>query len=108
MYGPAKVDYRVEGFLFPSTYEIPVGSTPEEILKRMAGEMNKQLTPEIRAQIEAKHMTIFRIHHLGLFGRKKKHSLMKIVRLLRPYSLNVCKSVCPAILCQHSVYFRLP
>lgn len=58
MYGPAKVDYRVEGFLFPSTYEIPVGSTPEEILKRMAGEMNKQLTPEIRAQIEAKHMTI--------------------------------------------------
>ena len=59
MYGPAQVDYRVEGFLFPSTYEIPVGSTPQEILKRMAGEMNKQLTPAIREQIAAKHMTIF-------------------------------------------------
>lgn len=71
MYGPAKVDYRVEGFLFPSTYEIPVGSTPEEILKRMAGEMNKQLTPEIRAQIEAKHMTIFEFITLASLVEKE-------------------------------------
>ncbi|CCX53350.1 endolytic transglycosylase MltG [Veillonella sp. CAG:933] len=71
MYGPAKVDYRVEGFLFPSTYEIPVGNTPEEILKRMAGEMNKQLTPEIRAQIEAKHMTIFEFITLASLVEKE-------------------------------------
>ena len=71
MYGPAQVDYRVEGFLFPSTYEIPVGSTPQEILKRMAGEMNKQLTPAIREQIAAKHMTIFEFITLASLVEKE-------------------------------------
>lgn len=71
MYGPAKVDYRVEGFLFPCTYEIPVNSTPKEILSIMAGEMNKQLTPEIRAKIQARHLTIFQFITLASLVEKE-------------------------------------
>lgn len=37
----------------------------------MAGEMNKQLTPEIRAQIEAKHMTIFEFITLASLVEKE-------------------------------------
>lgn len=71
MYGPSKVDYRVEGFLFPNTYEIPVDSKPQDILKQMAGELNKQLTPAMRQQIEAKHMTIFEFITLASLVEKE-------------------------------------
>lgn len=58
MYGPQPVEYKAEGFLFPSTYEIPINSTPKDILTMMTSEMNRQLTPEIRARIKAKGMSI--------------------------------------------------
>lgn len=59
MYGPQPVTYRVEGFLFPSTYNIPEGATADDIIRMMAKEMNQQLTPNMRKQLEAQHMTIF-------------------------------------------------
>lgn len=58
MYGPRPVEYKAEGFLFPSTYEIPVNATPKEILIMMTTEMNTQLTPAMRERITAKGMTI--------------------------------------------------
>ncbi|WP_038154739.1 endolytic transglycosylase MltG [Veillonella magna] len=71
MYGPEKVDYRVEGFLFPSTYEIPVKSTAKDILAMMAKEMNTQLTPAMRKEIEAQHMTIFEFITLASLVEKE-------------------------------------
>lgn len=59
MYGPRRAEYRVEGFLFPSTYDIPVNSTPKEILDLMAKEMNDQLTSDVRKAIMKDHMTIY-------------------------------------------------
>ncbi len=43
MKGTRPATYPVEGFLFPSTYEIPVGATPREVIQMMADEMNRYL-----------------------------------------------------------------
>lgn len=59
MYGPKPVDFRVEGFLFPSTYEVPVDAKEKDILLLFAKEMNKQLTPAMRQEIEKQKMTIY-------------------------------------------------
>lgn len=71
MYGPAKVTYRVEGFLFPSTYDIPVGSSSKDIIHMMAEEMNRQLTADMRKRIEAQHMTIFQFITLASLVEKE-------------------------------------
>ena len=71
MYGPKPVTYRVEGFLFPSTYEVPVGSTAADVMKMMADEMNRQLTPKMRQDIEAQGMTIFEFITLASLVEKE-------------------------------------
>ena len=58
MKGTRPATYPVEGFLFPSTYEIPVGATPREVIQMMADEMNRYLTPAVKKQIQAQHMII--------------------------------------------------
>ena len=58
MKGPKPATYPVEGFLFPSTYEIPVGATPRDVIQMMADEMNRYLTPAVKKQIQAQHMSI--------------------------------------------------
>ena len=44
--------------MFPSTYEIPVGATPRDVIQMMADEMNRYLTPAVKKQIQAQHMSI--------------------------------------------------
>ena len=58
MKGTRPATYPVEGFLFPSTYEIPVGATPREVIQMVADEMNRYLTPAVKKQIQAQHMSI--------------------------------------------------
>ena len=58
MKGTKPATYPVEGFLFPSTYEIPVGATPREVIQMIADEMNRYLTPAVKKQIQAQHMSI--------------------------------------------------
>ena len=58
MKGTKPATYPVEGFLFPSTYEIPVGATPRDVIQMMADEMNRYLTPAVKKQIQAQHMSI--------------------------------------------------
>ena len=58
MKGTKPATYPVEGFLFPSTYEIPVGATPRDVIQIMADEMNRYLTPAVKKQIQAQHMSI--------------------------------------------------
>ncbi len=71
MYSPKTVTYLVEGFLFPSTYDIPVDASPKDIIKLMAGEMDKQLTPSIRKKLEEKHMSIFEFITLASLVEKE-------------------------------------
>ena len=58
MKGTKPATYPVEGFLFPSTYEIPIGATPRDVIQMMADEMNRYLTPAVKKQIQAQHMSI--------------------------------------------------
>lgn len=58
MKGTKPATYPVEGFLFPSTYEIPVGAAPRDVIQMMADEMNRYLTPAVKKQIQAQHMSI--------------------------------------------------
>lgn len=71
MYGPKPVTYRVEGFLFPSTYDITIGSDSKEILRILSAEMNERLTKEMRAEIERQHMTIFEFITLASLVEKE-------------------------------------
>ena len=58
MKGSKPTTYPVEGFLFPSTYEVPVGATPKDVILMMSEQMNRYLTPAVKKQIQAQHMSI--------------------------------------------------
>ena len=58
MKGTKPTTYPVEGFLFPSTYEVPVGATPKDVILMMSEQMNRYLTPAVKKQIQAQHMSI--------------------------------------------------
>lgn len=47
----------VEGYLFPDTYQLVRGMTPEEILARMVGRMRERMSP-ILAEIRAREITV--------------------------------------------------
>lgn len=52
---------RLEGYLFPETYEMKAGSTEEEIINRMTSELDRklgELTEDWAAVLEEKKMTI--------------------------------------------------
>lgn len=51
-------DYPVEGFLFPSTYDVPDGASVNDIIAHMNREMQKQLTPELRQEITAQGFSL--------------------------------------------------
>lgn len=71
MYGPKPVTYRVEGFLFPSTYEFPLDAKEQDVLEIMAKEMNERLTPGMREEIQAQGMTIFEFITLASLVEKE-------------------------------------
>ena len=50
--------YRLEGYLFPDTYDFYVGSSGESVVRRMLDNFNNKLTPEIRQQIADRGWTI--------------------------------------------------
>ncbi len=50
--------YRLEGYLFPDTYNFYVGSSGEMVVERMLSNFNNKLTPAIRQQIADKGWTI--------------------------------------------------
>lgn len=50
--------YRLEGYLFPDTYDFYVGSSGEAVVRRMLDNFNNKLTSEIRQQIADRNWTI--------------------------------------------------
>ena len=50
--------YRLEGYLFPDTYNFYVGSSGETVVNRMLENFNAKLTPDMRTAIESKGMTL--------------------------------------------------
>lgn len=50
--------YRLEGYLFPDTYNFYVGSSGETVVARMLENFDRKLTPEIRQQIADRGWTV--------------------------------------------------
>ncbi len=50
--------YLLEGYLFPDTYNFYVGSSGETVVKRMLDNFSAKVTPDIRAAIQQKGMTL--------------------------------------------------
>ncbi len=50
--------YRLEGYLFPDTYNFQIGTDAHEVADRMLSNLNNQLTNEVRQQIESRGWTI--------------------------------------------------
>ena len=62
---PEGVDYRLQGFLFPDTYEIYVDTTPEEIVDIMLKEFDKEFKEEYYNEINKLNKTIFEIVNMA-------------------------------------------
>lgn len=52
---PAGAD--LQGYLFPDTYILPVGSTPEQLVAKMLQTLERRFTPELIAAAAAKGLT---------------------------------------------------
>lgn len=50
--------YRLEGYLFPDTYNFYIGSSGEMVVEKMLENFDKKLTPTIRLQIKNKGWTV--------------------------------------------------
>lgn len=51
--------YRLEGYLFPSTYEIPKGASPEEIIDIMLKEFDKRLQRDgVKEKLKERNLTV--------------------------------------------------
>lgn len=51
----------LEGYLFPDTYEINKGTSLEEIVRKILKNFDRELTPELREEINRQGKTIFEI-----------------------------------------------
>ncbi len=69
---------KLEGFLYPDTYEVEVGSTIEELIQRMLNNFeHKVMTPEIMAQIEKSEFTFEEIIILASMIQKESTAEFK-------------------------------
>lgn len=65
------VSYPIEGFLFPSTYKIPVGASADDVITIMANEFDKQLTPALRQKAQAQGLNVFQLVTLASLVEKE-------------------------------------
>ncbi len=61
----AKVRYRLEGYAFPSTYEIPYGTTPTQIADLLFAQWEREFTPAMRQQAAKEHLTVNQVMTLA-------------------------------------------
>lgn len=50
--------YRLEGYLFPETYELKKGSTEREIIATMLAQFQKELKPEWTSKLKQRNMSL--------------------------------------------------
>jgi UPF0755 protein len=49
----------LEGYLFPDTYQVSLGETPQDFVKNILANFNSKLTPELQAEIVRQHKSVF-------------------------------------------------
>jgi len=50
--------HRLEGYLFPNTYDIPVTTTPHAVIDLLLRQFEKELTSEVQNQLTAMKLTV--------------------------------------------------
>ena len=71
-----KPDYvSLEGYIFPDTYHITKGDTPEDIIRRALQNFEKQITPEILEEIKAQEKTLFEVLTMASIIEREVRSL---------------------------------
>ncbi|ORT98956.1 hypothetical protein D081_2321 [Anaerovibrio sp. JC8] len=63
--------YRVEGFLFPDTYDFANDATAEDVMKRMIDEFDNKLTPDMRKQAAARNISIYELVNMASLIEKE-------------------------------------
>ena len=66
-----EADYRIEGFLFPDTYDFANDATPRDIMQKMADEFDRKLTPEMRQQAAERNLSIYQLVNLAALVEKE-------------------------------------
>ncbi|MDR1069460.1 MAG: endolytic transglycosylase MltG [Gracilibacteraceae bacterium] len=55
---PAEVEFPLEGFLFPATYYFDKQASPQATLRRFLDRFAEELTPEVRARLAERGMSV--------------------------------------------------
>ena len=66
-----EADYRIEGFLFPDTYDFANDVGPREIMQKMADEFDAKLTPELRRKAAEQRLSIYELVTLASLVEKE-------------------------------------
>lgn len=64
-------DYRMEGFLFPATYEIDSSATCKEIMDMMAETFDARLTADMRVRAKERNLSIYELVTLASLVEKE-------------------------------------
>lgn len=64
-------DYRIEGFLFPETYDFASDATPRDVMQKMADEFDSRLTPDMRRRAAAEELSIYELVNLASLVEKE-------------------------------------
>lgn len=63
--------YRLEGYLFPNTYDIPLKTTPHAAIDLLLRQFEKELTPEVEKQLKTENLTVHQWVTLGSLIEKE-------------------------------------
>ncbi len=66
---------NLEGYIFPDTYQVPMGFLAEDFLRMTLNNFNKKLTPELRKQITKNKKTIHQVVIMASILEKEVRSL---------------------------------
>jgi UPF0755 protein len=58
---PRSATESVEGYLFPETYNVLQGITPEQVINRLLSEFDQRITPDMRAKATAQNLTLHEV-----------------------------------------------
>jgi UPF0755 protein len=59
------VRYRLEGYAFPSTYEIPYGTSPADVADILFAQWEREFTPAMREQAAKEHLSVNQVMTLA-------------------------------------------
>jgi UPF0755 protein len=98
---PADRPNRLEGYLFPDTYQIPINPNPGGIITRMLNNFGERVTDDFYEQMEARNMTLDQViimasiieRETRLASERPMVSQVIHERIRRNMTLDMCSTV---------------